>query len=328
MASGQRNYWVVSPNVKNNNRTVGEWRQASVTTRSAFMGWEPDDPGHGQMGPKFAGRVPGGIEPGDAILIARRSRGTPEVVGFGVVEGEARTALSGFDPPDDDFGSLRSLQPFVPWSRPPVDVPLAAAVAHTRALAQLHPDINDAHREICEWMERHLERSPASGRRRPVTNANDRQPAHDNAPEPREVAIVSSPANHQLDYETRSTTEVRRAQRQEARLLENYTRWLEDQDRKLDSVRYGALQCDGYERARANLIEAKGSATREHIRMAVGQLLDYAFQGQTHLGQPHMAVLLPERPAKDVEAWLDSAGIKLIWSERDAFLDNANGQFT
>lgn len=59
MASRQRTYWVVSPNVKNDNRSVGEWRQASVTTRAAFMGWDPDDPGHGQMGPKLVrpGRV-------------------------------------------------------------------------------------------------------------------------------------------------------------------------------------------------------------------------------------------------------------------------------
>src|SRR5688572_3189620 len=93
MAKRDRAYWVVSPNVKNNNRSVGEWRQASIETRAAFMGWNPDDPEHLQIGPKFAGKVPGGIEPGDVILIARRSGGTPEVVGFGVVDGAARTRL-------------------------------------------------------------------------------------------------------------------------------------------------------------------------------------------------------------------------------------------
>ena len=330
MAIGPRRYWVVSPNVKNDNRTAGEWRQASVITRAAFMGWNPDDPQHGQIGPKFAGKVAGGIQPGDVILIARRYAGAPEVVGFGVVDGEARTTLSGFQPPDEDFGSLRRLQPFVPWSRPSVDVPLAAAVTHTKALAQLHPDINDAHQRICEWMESHLERprpgSPEVDQR--TTDANATHSTHDDESEPRDIAIVSSPGNHQLDYEVRSKAEVRRAQRQEARLLENYTKWLQDQDRKLDSVKYGALQCDGYEKARGNLIEAKGSATREHIRMAVGQLIDYAFQGKTKLGELHMALLLPEKPPKDVEAWLDSLGIRLIWTEGKAFLDNSNGQFT
>ena len=74
--------------------------------------------------------------------------------------------------------------------------------------------------------------------------------------------------------------------------------------------------------------EAKSSASREHIRMAVGQLPDYAFQGKTKLGEPHMAVLLPENPPKDVEAWLDSLNIKLIWPDGTAFQDNANAQFT
>ena len=115
----QRKYWVVSPNVKNSNRTVGEWRQASVTMHAAFMGWGPNDPKHGQIGPKFAGKVAPGIEPGDVILIARRSGGEPEVVGFGVVEGEATTTLTGLHLPDHDIGSLRKLQPFVPRSAPP-----------------------------------------------------------------------------------------------------------------------------------------------------------------------------------------------------------------
>ena len=331
MANGQRTYWVVSPNVKNDNRTAGEWRRASVTTRAAFMGWHPDDPEHGQMGPKFAGKVPGGIEPGDVILIAQRYAGAPEIVGFGVVDGDAKTELPGFDPPDEDFGSLRTLRPFVPWSRPPADIPFAAAVTHTRALARLHPGSHDAHRRICEWMERHLEHFAAPGRfstELPTTNASEGLPTHDDDPEPRDISIVSSPGNCQLDYEVRSKAEVRRAQRQEARLLENYRKWLHNQDRKLDAIRYGGLPCDGYEKSTRNLIEAKSSASREHIRMAVGQLLDYAFQGKTKLGEPRMAVLLPERPTKDIEAWLNSVGIGVIWSQGDVFLDNANGQFT
>jgi hypothetical protein len=330
MANRQRKYWVVSPNVKNLNRTVGAWRQASVTLQAAFMGWDSDDPEHSRMGPKFAGRVPDGIEPGDVILIGRRFSGAPEVVGFGAVDGEAKTALPGFQPPDE-LGSLRRLRPFVPWSGPPADVPLAAAVTHTRALAQLHPSTNEAHQRICDWMERHLERSQASLSREanpPPAISYRGKPVRDDARGSREIAIVSLPGNYQLDYEVRSKAEVRRAQRQEARLLENYERWLKDQDRKLESVKIGSLQCDGYERVRGNLIEAKSSARREHIRMAVGQLLDYAFQGKTKLGELEMAVLLPERPPKDVEAWLDAVDIRLIWTDGKAFLDNSNGQFT
>ena len=75
------------------------------------------------------------------------------------------------------------------------------------------------------------------------------------------------------------------------------------------------------------MIEAKASSSREHIRMAVGQLLDYSFQGKKKFGKPQLAVLLPKRPSADVEAWLDYLKIKVIWREKDVYLDNSNGQF-
>jgi hypothetical protein len=330
MAVRERQYWVVSPNVKNFNPSVGDWRQASITQQAAFMGWDPDDPGHSDMGRKFAGKVPGGIEPADVILIARRHDHVPQVVGFGVVEGEARASLPGFQPPDE-FGSLRKLHPFVPWSGPEAEVDLRSAVGHTRALAQLHPNYNEAHRAICDWMERHLEKfsAPQGQRGDPLPKGAQRRRAPRNdEPDSRDVALVALPGTYQLDYEVRSRAEVKRAQRLEAQLLGNYRRWLKNQDRELCSLKIGALQCDAYEELRHNLIEAKAYASREHIRMAVGQLLDYAFQGGLQLEASRMAILLPEKPPKDIEAWLDSLNIKLIWSEASAFLDNANGQFT
>lgn len=327
MAKRDRAYWVVSPNVKNNNRSVGEWRQASIETRAAFMGWNPDDAEHLQIGPKFAGKVPGGIEPGDVILIARRSGGTPEVVGFGVVDGAARTRLPGFALPDY-FGSLRMLKPFVPWSRPPTDVPFDAAVRHVMALARLHPESKQAHKEICRWMEKHIERRSPSRRVDHPTGAAGNASTSANGVDSRVISIVDSPQNHQLDYAVRTEASVRQAQKVEARLLKRYKEWLSAQERKLDSVKYRGLQCDGYEETRRNLIEAKSSVRREHVRMAVGQLLDYAFQGRSSLGDPNKAVLLPERPSRDLEEWLTSLNIKLIWPTGDVFVDNTNGQFT
>jgi hypothetical protein len=330
MVVRDRQYWVVSPNVKNFNPSVGEWRQASLTQKAAFMGWDPDDPGHSNMGRKFSGRITGGIEPGDVILIARRHDHVPQVVGFGVVEGEARTSLPGFEPPDE-FGSLRKLRPLVPWSGSEAEVDLRSAVSHTRALAQLHPQYNESHRAICDWMERHIERvATLAGRggELPFKGTNRRRAPRNDEPEARKIALVALPGNFQLDYQVRSRADIKRSQRQEALLLEKYQHWLLRQERELNSVRIGALQCDGYEALRHNLIEAKSSASREHIRMAVGQLLDYAFQGASQLQSARMAVLLPKKPLSDIEAWLDSLKIKLIWSEGDAFLDNANGQFT
>jgi hypothetical protein len=62
--------------------------------------------------------------------------------------------------------------------------------------------------------------------------------------------------------------------------------------------------------------------------MAVGQLLDYAYLGREDgYERPHMAVLLPNRPDKSIEKWLDSLRIGIIWPVKKAFFDNAGGQF-
>ncbi len=327
MKKRERAYWVVSPNVRYSARSVSAWRRASVEFGAAFMGWSPDNPEHSRIGPKFAGRVQGGIDPRDVILIARRGGGVPEIVGVGVVQGEATATLPGFTAPEE-FGSLRRLRPFVPWSRSsPNEVPLRAAVRHIRALAQLHPDTDEAHRRVCQWLEQHLRERVSSGSGPEGSSIGRRSSRADDATSGA-VAIVSSTHNYQLDYTLRSKVQVRQAQKVEARLLESYKKWLEVQERRLDSVKNGGLQCDGYEEARQNLVEAKSSATREHIRMAVGQFLDYAFQGKERLGDPNKALLLPMRPSNDVERWLEAVGIKLIWPMRGAFLDHANGQFT
>jgi hypothetical protein len=73
------------------------------------------------------------------------------------------------------------------------------------------------------------------------------------------IDIVDQPESHQLDYRVQTKGRITRAKRIEACLLEDYRRWLDDQDRKLSAARYGRLQCDGYEKRRQNLIEAKAS---------------------------------------------------------------------
>ena len=60
----KRRYWVVSPNVRNNKKTVSDWRRACVAGRVAFMGWGPDE-SHQKLGHKFAYE----IQSRDIILI-------------------------------------------------------------------------------------------------------------------------------------------------------------------------------------------------------------------------------------------------------------------
>jgi hypothetical protein len=117
-------------------------------------------------------------------------------------------------------------------------------------------------------------------------------------------------------------------QKIEDKLLHEYADWLDKQHRKLSAAKYKLLRCDGYEKKRQNLIEAKSTIRREHIRMAVGQLLDYSFQGRKKFGDSNMAVLLPKKPDSDIEEWLRSLKIAIVWRDGKSFYDNANGQFS
>ena len=60
------------------------------------------------------------------------------------------------------------------------------------------------------------------------------------------------------------------------------------------------------------LIEVKSSVEIAHIRMAVGQLYSYSYRLDAKY-KTHLAILLPERPPVDVEAWLESRDIGLLW---------------
>jgi hypothetical protein len=144
------------------------------------------------------------------------------------------------------------------------------------------------------------------------------------------VNVVSSPENHQFDYKFQSQSKLQTAKKREAVLLEKYSLWLKKKNRKLSAAKYSRLQCDGYEQGRNNLIEAKSSTRREHIRMAVGQLLDYAFQGEKKFGRPKMAILLPQKPDNyhEITSWLKTLKISVVWKVRNGFADNANGRFS
>jgi hypothetical protein len=83
--------------------------------------------------------------------------------------------------------------------------------------------------------------------------------------------------------------------------------------------------CDLRDATADTLVEAKGSVSREAIRMAIGQLADYRrFVDK----ESKAAVLVPERPRADLLALLESQGIDAIWPTRDGFEDTARGELT
>jgi hypothetical protein len=136
------------------------------------------------------------------------------------------------------------------------------------------------------------------------------------------VRSLSDPC--QLDFMVRTTEKVREAKKREAELVKAYQHWLQ---KELKFVDYQGLRCDAYEEERNNLIEAKSSGRREYIRMALGQLLDYAYLGRTKIDRPNMAILLQEQPHAKLLQWLSELKISVIWRRGRAFDDNADGQF-
>lgn len=141
-----------------------------------------------------------------------------------------------------------------------------------------------------------------------------------------QAQIVDSSNHHQLDYKYRSKAQIHKAEKDEERLMIAFRAWLKNQGRELKAAKYDGLLCDGYEEESHLLVEAKSSTSREHIRMAVGQLLDYGFQIKKSLGKSHMAVVLPRKPDPDSVNWLSELRIGVIWREQEAFSDNADGK--
>lgn len=80
----------------------------------------------------------------------------------------------------------------------------------------------------------------------------------------------------------------------------------------------GALVPDLYDVTDNVLYEAKGNATRNAVRLAIGQLLDY----RRHLEVPdglRLAVLLPEPPSDDVRKLLATEDIALVIQTEEGF---------
>jgi hypothetical protein len=117
--------------------------------------------------------------------------------------------------------------------------------------------------------------------------------------------------------------------RREQRLVLAYKAFLEAKGSSV--VRYmmrpegeaKPLFCDLYDKTRNNLIEAKGSAARESVRMAIGQLADYSRFVDP---KPHLAVLFPARPRKDLEALLLSQSMHAVWQVDEGNFEDNKGR--
>jgi hypothetical protein len=133
------------------------------------------------------------------------------------------------------------------------------------------------------------------------------------------------------DVEAVRTPEFRRlvgvreqlVSRTEATLVQEFSVWLVTQlsvQATGLSIPYSAesrnLRADLYLPAPHALVEAKSSAAREHIRMAIGQLLDYSRYVKP---APRLMLLTPVAPPDDMKSLLTSLGIAYAWGGGTAF---------
>jgi hypothetical protein len=201
----------------------------------------------------------------------------------------------GFEP-----GSRTKIQRYVG------EFELDDALSYTRAPS---PDI---HRNM---------RSAIVFRLRPIGNVlrreSDKSTSGD-APQIASAALVEVETQETDTYEAGGSGGVT-AERRESKLVQRYTEFLRAAGHEVRRWRIrppGELRdllTDLYDTTEGELYEAKGVTTRDAIRRAIGQLLDY----RRHIPQQptRLAVLLPARPSQDLLSLLTELHISCVYEE-------------
>jgi hypothetical protein len=122
---------------------------------------------------------------------------------------------------------------------------------------------------------------------------------------------------------------ARQMVRAEAKLVARYRRWLDADGTRLRGLVIPTvarlLRADLYDTQLDVLIEAKGESSRENVRYAIGQLLDYRRYLEP---RPSLAILLPDQLSADLAPLPNEAGVEVIWQAGDRFTDSAAGRLT
>lgn len=139
------------------------------------------------------------------------------------------------------------------------------------------------------------------------------------------VTVTGTPAVTKVAIEEQHTErafvspdrEPYELERREASLVLKYRDYLKSQGHTVSRLRVVPagevvpLYSDLWDETTRELIEAKGGVTREQLRTAVGQLLDYG----RFVDAATRAVLLPSRPRDDLSAYLAHAGVHVIYPD-------------
>jgi hypothetical protein len=126
------------------------------------------------------------------------------------------------------------------------------------------------------------------------------------------------------EYPPGSDHQLRDAEARESQLEMSFKSFLEIEGRTVVTHKYhSGLECDIFDESSGVLYEAKAHAEREDVRMAIGQLFDYGYlefiKTDVH---PELAILLPQRPNKEMEELCGRLKIRLVWPVGDTFVSS------
>jgi hypothetical protein len=147
-----RNYWVISPNVKNNDEE-NSWKDFLSNNPYSFIGWDEDN----QFGNTFINI----IKKGDVILNAQRKNWKPHVFGIGIVLNDKCEWQEIEKTPSGAY--CRQLNPYLTKetvSKLNLDFNGTAYYGKNKqipALYQLHPQKNENDKALVAIIEKELE---------------------------------------------------------------------------------------------------------------------------------------------------------------------------
>lgn len=280
-------FWLVSPNIDmKGGRTLANWKKIILTHHAVFMGWPPKrgKDGGQALGQKFANRVEGGIIEGDLILSAYREDGHWHLVACGRVKSGALDGLmlaNGYD-----YETCRRLEPFAPLRDSPNSMRFmlrgttadGVSPAHPRrvipALVKFKPETNPADEHLLEKLMKLLKLPPD----RPRLDTSLAEDGYPRASGPLRKIIL--PRHN--------------------RLSNAFAKWLRSRGYADVHQEEGYVDVDfmdGTTTCRAELKVCYGLKTRQAIREALGQLLEYNYYPhQYRMPAKKWFVVLDERP--------------------------------
>ncbi|MFF5110538.1 hypothetical protein [Streptosporangium sp. NPDC000509] len=138
------------------------------------------------------------------------------------------------------------------------------------------------------------------------------------------TSVMVEPETSKKTLSSRSAVPKTTSERREAKLSADFQAFLETQHHQVKRFQIrvkgltSVLLTDLYDATAHVLYEVKGNSSRQSVRMAIGQLLDY----RRHVTPacPAVAILLPEKPKEDLRDLLELEKIALVYRDGDNFV--------